>query len=108
MDLTGRRLDYENKYLKMESQPTMQKRTRHEIIGYLLGISAVVMFAGSLPFTRLALTGYSPWFITFGRAVIATIIAVVFIVTLSVRLKSRFGESNGANFENRSAAYYST
>jgi drug/metabolite transporter (DMT)-like permease len=60
----------------------MQKLSRDEIIGYLLGILAVVMFAGSLPFTRLALTGYSPWFITFGRAFIATILSVAFILVL--------------------------
>ncbi len=60
----------------------MQTLSRREIIGYMLGILAVVMFAGSLPFTRLALTDYSPWFITFGRAVIATIVSVIFIVAL--------------------------
>jgi drug/metabolite transporter (DMT)-like permease len=60
----------------------MQTLSRREIIGYMLGILAVVMFAGSLPFTRLALTGFSPWFITFGRAVIATIISVLFISAL--------------------------
>ncbi|MGL4488445.1 MAG: DMT family transporter [Rhizobiaceae bacterium] len=60
----------------------MQSLSRREIIGYLLGIIAVIMFAGSLPFTSLALTGYSPWFITFGRAVIATIASVIFIIAL--------------------------
>jgi drug/metabolite transporter (DMT)-like permease len=60
----------------------MQTLSRRELMGYFLGVLAVVMFAGSLPFTRLALVGYSPWFITFGRAVIATIISVAFIIAL--------------------------
>ena len=54
----------------------MQARQR-ELTGFFLGLLAVIMFAGSAPFTRMALESYSPWFITFGRAALATIGAVI-------------------------------
>lgn len=60
----------------------MQNLSRNEIIGYFLGFLAIIMFAGTLPFTRLALNGYSPWFITFGRAGIATVLSFAFIIAL--------------------------
>ena len=54
----------------------MQSR-RRDLTGFALGLLAVIIFAGSAPFTRIALEGYSPWFITFGRAAIATVGAVI-------------------------------
>lgn len=48
---------------------------RREVIGLLLGLLGVVIFGGTLPSTRLALEAFSPWFITFGRAAIASIAA---------------------------------
>lgn len=54
----------------------MESRHR-ELTGFLLGLAAVIMFAGSAPFTRIALESFSPWFITFGRAAIATVGAVI-------------------------------
>jgi drug/metabolite transporter (DMT)-like permease len=46
-----------------------------ETIGFLLGFVGVVLFGGSLPFTRLALQSLDPWFVTAGRAGIAGLIA---------------------------------
>ena len=54
----------------------MQARQR-ELTGFFLGLLAVIMFAGSAPFTRMALESFSPWFITFGRAALATFGAVI-------------------------------
>jgi drug/metabolite transporter (DMT)-like permease len=54
----------------------MEARQR-ELTGFLLGLAAVIMFAGSAPFTRMALESFSPWFITFGRAALATFGAVI-------------------------------
>lgn len=70
----------------------MHQRSRNEIIGYLLGVLAIVLFAGTLPFTRLALTGYSPWFITFGRAAIAALLSI----TLLALLRRPFPRSHAA------------
>ncbi len=46
----------------------------------LLGFTGVVIFGATLPMTHVALTGMSPWFITFARAVIATTAAIPFIL----------------------------
>ena len=54
----------------------MEARQR-ELTGFLLGLAAVIMFAGSAPFTRMALESFSPWFITFGRAALATFGAII-------------------------------
>lgn len=48
-----------------------------ELTGFILGLAAVIMFAASAPFTRMALESFSPWFITFGRAAIASFGAIV-------------------------------
>lgn len=46
----------------------------------LLGFAGVVIFGATLPMMHVALTGLSPWFITFARAIIATTAAVPFIL----------------------------
>ena len=66
----------------------MQSR-RRDLTGFALGLLAVIIFAGSAPFTRIALESYSPWFITFGRAAIATIGAVVALLIVRRPLASR-------------------
>jgi len=48
--------------------------------GLILGFIGVAIFGATLPMTRLALAGFSPLFITFGRAVIATIAAAGFLL----------------------------
>ncbi len=65
----------------MQTQLIKDKH-RREHIGFLLGIIAVIIFAGSLPSTYLALVSFSPLFITFGRAVIATVAAIVIMAVL--------------------------
>ena len=65
----------------MQSQITKEKH-RREQIGFILGVFAVVMFAGTLPFTRIALGGFSPLFITFGRAALATACALLTMTVL--------------------------
>ena len=46
-------------------------------IGWLNGFIGVVIFAGSLPATRIAVMGFSPEFLTTARAAIAGIIALI-------------------------------
>ncbi|MFT4020541.1 MAG: DMT family transporter [Acinetobacter sp.] len=50
--------------------------------GWLSGCIGVVIFAGSLPATRLAITGFSPEFLTVGRASIAGLISLVCLIFL--------------------------
>jgi drug/metabolite transporter (DMT)-like permease len=53
-----------------------------ETLGLLLGLLAVVVFGGTLPFTRLAVEGLDPWFVTAARAALAGILAgAVLLVT---------------------------
>lgn len=47
---------------------------------FLLGALGIAMFAGTLPFTRLAIVDFSPWFITFCRALIGAIPALIWLV----------------------------
>lgn len=54
----------------------MQAGSSRESLGFLLGFIGVVIFAATLPVTRVALEGFSPWFITFGRAALAAAAAL--------------------------------
>lgn len=47
---------------------------------FALAILGVAMFAGTLPFTRLAIEDFSPWFITFCRALIGAIPALIWLL----------------------------
>lgn len=65
---------------------TMKSGFSRESTGFLLGFVGVVIFAATLPVTRLALEGFSPWFITFGRAALAAIAASIGLVAARQRL----------------------
>lgn len=65
--------------------PQAQKVSR-ETIGLALGTLGVVIFGGTLPATRIALTTFSPWFITHGRAAIASLAAALLLLILRKRL----------------------
>jgi drug/metabolite transporter (DMT)-like permease len=56
-----------------------------ETLGLLLGCLGVCMFAGTLPFTHLAVEGLSPFFVTAGRAAIAGLLAAATLVALRRR-----------------------
>lgn len=60
-----------------------------ETIGLALGLLGVVIFGGSLPATRVALTDFSPWFVTFGRAAVASASAALLLLVLRKRLPRR-------------------
>lgn len=51
-----------------------------ETLGLLLGFVGVVVFGGTLPFTRLAVEGLDPWFVTTGRAAGSGLIAAVVVL----------------------------
>lgn len=61
--------------------------SKQEQLGLWLGLLGVVMFALTLPMTRLA-TGtadapqLSPWFVTFGRAAIAGLLSAVYLMAV--------------------------
>lgn len=57
-------------------------RVKRERAGLLIGLLGVIIFGGTLPATRLGLETFSPWFITFGRAVLTSIAAAILLAVL--------------------------
>lgn len=53
--------------------------------GYLLGLTGVLIFAGTLPMTRVALGGFDSWLIACGRAAVASIVAAAALILLRRR-----------------------
>lgn len=51
-------------------------------IGLWLGFTGVVIFGATLPVTKLALADFSPWFITFARALLAGMAALLTLAVL--------------------------
>lgn len=66
----------------MTKSESIAIQPNHEVTGIMLGFVAVVIFAATLPLTRIALADYSPWFISFGRAMIATMAAGMLLLVL--------------------------
>ena len=58
-----------------------------ETLGLLLGLAGVVIFGGTLPFTKLALTAFSPAFVSFGRAAVASVAAAAVLAAFGKRLQ---------------------
>jgi drug/metabolite transporter (DMT)-like permease len=61
----------------------------HSRLGLLLGFIGMCMFAGTLPATRLAVTGFDPFFLTVARAAIAGVAALIVIALTGRRLPPR-------------------
>lgn len=66
--------------------PNQQADPSQEWLGYLLGLIGVLIFAGTLPATRFVIDTFDPWFITFGRAVIASLAAILILLAVRRRL----------------------
>jgi drug/metabolite transporter (DMT)-like permease len=60
--------------------------SRQETIGLFLGFVGVVIFGGTLPFTRIAVAALDPWFVTAGRAALAGLLAGALLVALRRRI----------------------
>ncbi|MFC0108859.1 DMT family transporter [Kibdelosporangium aridum] len=57
--------------------------------GITLGALGVLGFSFSLPATRLAVAGLDPWFVAFGRAAVAGLLAVAYLAFVRAPLPSR-------------------
>ena len=64
----------------------MAERVERIGLGLMLGAVGVVIFGGTLPFTRLAVAGLDPWFVTVGRAAIAGGLAALVLLATRRRL----------------------
>ncbi|HTO31830.1 MAG TPA: DMT family transporter [Pararhizobium sp.] len=63
----------------------MRISTHPQAMGMVLGLIGVTIFGATLPMTHIALGGFSPFFITFGRAVIASVAAGLTLILLRKR-----------------------
>jgi drug/metabolite transporter (DMT)-like permease len=63
--------------------------TSRENLGLLLGFIGMLAFAGTIPAMRLAVTAIDPWFLTFGRAAFAGVVALAILVALRRPLPPR-------------------
>ncbi len=73
---------------------TIHTAAHHERNGLLLGLLGVVIFAATLPMTKMAVGSslapqLSPWFVTFGRAAVAGVLSVLFLLVQHQRGKLR-------------------
>lgn len=57
--------------------------------GFALAFLGVLIFSFTLPMVKLALPGFSPWTLTFGRAAIAGILAIAFLKYSKVSVPER-------------------
>ncbi len=72
---------------------------RDEKLGLLLGLLGVVIFAATLPMTKLAVGSasapqLSPWFVTFGRAAVAGLLSIVYLLAQHLLGRLRIPTSN--------------
>jgi drug/metabolite transporter (DMT)-like permease len=59
------------------------------LLGLALGFAGVAIFAGTLPATRIAVGHLDPWFVTFGRAAAAGLLAAFVLFVLRRPLPAR-------------------
>ena len=73
--------------VQLKARANNMKHMSDETKGLWLGLLGVVIFALTLPMTRLA-TGttetpqLSPWFVTFGRAALAGVLSAVYLLAV--------------------------
>ncbi len=60
-----------------------------ETLGLLLGLTGVIIFGGSLPFTRLAVEELDAGFISFARPLIASVVALTVLIVRRCKLPPR-------------------
>ncbi len=73
----------------LPESPLSRAPLSRETIGLLLGFLGVCIFAGTLPFTRLAVEAMSPAFISAGRAALSGILAGATLLALRRRRPDR-------------------
>src|SRR5450830_2069097 len=61
----------------------------HKNLGLLLGFIGMCLFAGTLPATRLAVSGFDPWFLTVARASLAGSAGLIVLLVLRRRVPPR-------------------
>jgi drug/metabolite transporter (DMT)-like permease len=61
------------------AQPRAAEAAPASVAGFALGCVGIVGFSFSFPATKLALDGFDPWLVAFGRAAIAGFLAIAYL-----------------------------
>ncbi len=69
----------------------MKSNASNRNLDILLGLIGVIIFGGTLPATRIAVGVFDPWFVTFGRAFVASFAAVIMLVALKRPVPRKHG-----------------
>src|SRR5262245_18374172 len=75
--------------MSQSAELTASTNAARETLGLAVGALGVTIFGGTLPATHIALETFSPWFITFGRAALASLAAATLLAVLRRRLPFR-------------------
>lgn len=70
------------------ANPTIDRPFDNRIAGLVNGMIGVIIFSGSLPATRLAVTGFDPFFLTFARGTIAGILSLALLLAFKEKRPS--------------------
>ncbi len=73
----------------ISSAQTDKLAARRNFWGLILGLTGVLVFSATLPATRLAVESFAPWFVTFGRAALASLAAMLCLLVMRKRLPRR-------------------
>ena len=71
--------------MKTTAEQTQSGLLSRDATGMLLGLVGVLIFGGTLPATRVALDAFSPSFVTYGRAALASAAAALLLALLRRR-----------------------
>src|SRR5665647_3368016 len=71
------------------SSTTPPRTVRKKKIGFLLGFFGMCLFAGTLPATRLAVSGFDPLFLSVARAALAGSAGLVVLLVMRRRVPPR-------------------
>ena len=72
--------------MRTSDNATEPRRVTPGRAGLLLGLVGILGFSFSLPATRLAVADLDPWFVAFGRAVIASALAIAYLAAVRAPL----------------------
>ncbi len=70
------------------ANPAIGQQFDNRLAGLVNGMVGVIIFSGSLPATRLAVTGFDPFFLTMARGTIAGILGMILLLAFKERRPS--------------------
>ena len=78
-----------NQNKSLTSNHTTIPSTSQTTRGWINGFIGIVIFSGSLPATKLAISGFTPDYLTILRATIAGILALIILIVLRQKIPTK-------------------